>query len=249
MNKIKLLIVPMSLLCVFASAQVKTNFSKPEKENTTQKNDQVNAIGISVPFIWSYSEATFYGLGRPYYPSGKAKSSGFNINYSRLFYKGFYAKIGAGYFYQHFNIIRPVNYISPTDQLLRSVESYNYNSLQLLAGLGYQKKMSLKNSFKAGLVYNYFSSFKQKYVINRSPEERIQINHKSIPIGSMIIVNIGVEKKIFKHLYCGADFILPVFTRWRRDEMFIYVGYSSDEEQIARSKSSAGVAFSCSYHF
>ena len=249
MKKIlKFLLVPMLLLCVIASAQVKTNFSKTEKVNTIKKNDKVNAIGISVPVIWNNSEATFYRLGRPYYPSGKAKSFGLNVFYNKSFYKSFYAKIGAGYFNQYFNIIRPFNYDSPF-QLLFSTESYSYNCLQLFTGLGYQKTLGLKNLIKCELGYNYFSSFKQKYFNTPTAISSNQINYKSIPLGRMITLNIGIERKIFRHIYFGADFILPVFTRWTRDEMFIYIGYSGDEEQIARSKSSAGVAFSFNYHF
>jgi hypothetical protein len=247
-SKVVAFALVMFTFCSNLNAQVKTNFNKSEKENTSKKNRKVNAIGISIPIIWNNSEATFYRLGRPYYPSGKAKSSGLKISYCKSLYKRIYAKIGAGYFNQYFNIIRPFNYDSPF-QLLFSTESYSYNCLQLFTGLGYQKKLGLKNLIKCELGYNYFSSFKQKYFNTPTAISSNQINHKSIPLGRMITLNIGIEKKIFRHFYLGADFILPVSTRWKKDEIFINSYYSNDEEQIARNKFSAGIAFSCNYHF
>jgi hypothetical protein len=65
----------------------------------------------------------------------------------------------------------------------------------------------------------------------------------------VISLNVGVERKITKHIYLGADIIVPAFTKWNSDEMFIYTFRLNEEQQIARNKSSSGVALSFNYHF
>lgn len=59
-----------------------------------------SSIGISIPVIWNNSEATYYQLGSPKYPRGKATSYGLNVDYSHPLYKGIYGKLGVGYFKQ-----------------------------------------------------------------------------------------------------------------------------------------------------
>lgn len=78
-----------------------------------QTKNSKGSIGVSIPVIWNNSEATYYQLGSPKYPSGNAISYGFNVSYYQPFYKGIYGKFGAGYFNQYFEIIRPFRYSSP----------------------------------------------------------------------------------------------------------------------------------------
>lgn len=169
-----------------------------------------------------------------------------NINYSLPIYKGLYGKIGIGYFKQTFGIIRPFKYDSPI-QLLYSTKLYSYSNLQLFAGLGYQKALNWNNSIKCELVYNYYSSFRQKYTVP-VPQGDPQINKKALPLGEMINLNFGIVRNVSKKISLGADFIIPIHVHWNKDEMFINNFYSKDEQQIARNKISAGVAVSCYYH-
>lgn len=213
----------------------------------SQSAKMKSKIGVSIPVIWNNSEATFYGLGRPYYPAGNAISYGLTISYCQPIYKGFYGKIGGGYFNQHFKIIRPFRYNNPI-QLLYSTQSYNYNSLQLLHGLGYQKLFTEKNSIKCELVYTYYFSFRQKYVV-QVPKGDLQINKNSISLGEMVGFGFGMERIISNKISLGGSFIIPIYTHWNKDEIFINNGYSQDEQQIARNKFSAGVVISCNYNF
>jgi hypothetical protein len=197
--------------------------------------------------IWNHSEATFYGLGNPYYPDGNAISYGLNISYSQLLYKGFYGKFGVGYFNQYFKITRPFRYNNPI-QLLYSTQSYNYSSLQLLGGIGYQKLFTGKNSIKCELIYNYYSSFRQKYVV-QVPKGDLQINKNSMSLGEMVDFYLALERNISNKISLGAGFIIPIYTHWNKDEIFYNLQYSSDEQQVARNKFSIGTIISCNYYF
>jgi len=57
------------------------------KDYAQAENNKIRTIGISIPIIWNNSEATFYRLGSPIDPSGKAISYGININYSGTIFK------------------------------------------------------------------------------------------------------------------------------------------------------------------
>ncbi len=208
---------------------------------------KVNSIGVSIPLILNNSEATFYRLGYPIYPTGKAISYGININYSRTIYKKIYGVVGVGYFKQAFKIIRPFNYDSPF-ALGYSTESYNYSNIQLYGGLGYRKELNKKISLKSIVTFNWFSSFRQKYVVNKN-SKAWQLNHKSTPIGNMVNLTIGAEKKVSPKISIGLDVLLPISTRWNSDTMFYNLGYSNDEPQIARNKFSLGTIISCNYHY
>ena len=214
----------------------------------SQSAKMKSSIGISIPVIWNNSEATYYQLGSPKYPSGKATSYGLNINYSTSFYKCFYGKIGGGYFKQIFKIVRPFNYYPNLGQLLYSTELYSYNNVQLLAGIGYTKRMTRNASLNGCISYSYFYSFSQKYTINK--ENKVgQINKKSFSLGGSINLDFGLTEDISKKISLGANFLIPIYTHWNKDEIFINNYYSSDEQQIARNKFSAGIVVSCNYNF
>jgi hypothetical protein len=128
-----------------------------------------------------------------------------------------------------------------------STDSYQYDNIQLLAGIGYKWHISKVIFFNGNATFNQYYSNRQKY-INASPVPS-QINHKSISLGKMINLEFGVERRISKKISVLTNIIFPVYTDWNKDEMFYYLGYSSDEQQIARNKFSAGIALSGSYNF
>lgn len=204
-----------------------------------QKRKAHNQIGLSIPVIGNNSEATRYLLGNPLYPSGKAISYGININFSRTIYKNFYGIIGVGYYKQKFGIARPFNYPSP-NQLGYATDSYVYYNSQLYGGVGYKRPINKILSINGSTTYNQFYSFKQKYI--HSPLSDL-INHKSMSIGRMINLNMGVENNI-KKISVGLDAVLPISTRWNNDEVF-YEG----TQQIARNKFSIGAILSVNYPF
>lgn len=216
------------------------------KSSRSQITDTKSAIGISIPVILNNSEATYYQLGSPKYPQGKAISYGINVNYSFFFYKGIYAKIGAGYFRQTFGISRPFYYASRI-QFGWETDSYTYNNVQVYGGIGYKKAISKTILLNGSISYNQYYSFRQKY-INASPVPS-QVNHKFITIGRMIGLGIGVEKKVSNKISTAMRIIFPFSIRWNNDEIFAYYGYSDNTQQIARNRLSLGAAFSCYYNF
>ena len=207
---------------------------------------KTRSIGISIPVIWNNSEATYYRLGSPDYPSGNSVSYGLNINYSQSFYKGIYGKIGVGYFKQTFGIIRPFNYSSPI-QILYSTNPYHYDNVHLYGGIGYKRAVSKVILINGNVTYSQYYSYRQKYIIHSTVSS--QVNHKTITIGRVISLNIGAEREFSKRISIAVDIIFPVSTHWNKDEIFINNGYSKDEQQIARNKFSSGVDFSCYYNF
>lgn len=232
------------LLIIFFVSLTMTGYSQGQKE-------KLRAIGISIPIIWNNSEATYYQLGNPKYPSGKAISYGININHSRTIYKNLFGIIGIGYFKQAFGIPRPFEFDDPTN-LPFYTKSYKYDNIQFLAGLGYLKY--LKNDFfiKGTLTYNQFYSYKQKYTpqyLSNSSFQSSQVNHKSMSIGRMVNFNIGMERGITKKISIGLDCLLPISNAWHNDDIFVKYYYSENSQQIGRNKFSIGTNISCIYHF
>ncbi|MEJ7681671.1 MAG: hypothetical protein WKG06_28265 [Segetibacter sp.] len=111
----------------------------------------------------------------------------------------------------------------------------------MYGGLGYKRPINKIFSINGSTTYNQFHSFKQKY-INHSPVSD-QINHKSMSIGRMINLNIGVEKNIEK-ISVGLNAILPISIQWNNDEVFY-----EETQQIARNKFSIGTIFSVNHSF
>jgi hypothetical protein len=120
--------------------------------------------------------------------------------------------------------------------------------LQLLGGIGYQKLFTGKNSIKCELIYNYYSSFRQKYVV-QVPKGDLQINKNSMSLGEMVDFYLALERNISNKISLGAGFIIPIYTHWNKDEIFYNLQYSSDEQQVARNKFSIGTIISCNYYF
>ena len=212
----------------------------------SQSAKMKSSIGVTIPVIWNNSEATYYQLGSPKYRSGKATSYGLNIDYSHSLYNGIYGKLGVGYFKQSFGIIRPFRYESPLN-LLYSTDSYHYDNVQLFCGIGYKLSISKWILLNGNVTYNQYYSYRQKY-INHSPVAS-QVNHKSISLGRMVNLEFGEESRISKKISIVTNIVYPVCIHWNNDEIFINNHYSSNEQQIARNKFSAGVVVSCNYNF
>lgn len=219
-------------------------FAQKNKSNSLN-----NQLGISIPVIWNNSEATFYQLGSPKYSSGNAISHGINLNYSRDVYKNFFGIIGMGYFKQLFNIKRPFDYkTSDGTKPLVYTKYYFYNNIYWLVGVGYQREFSKNFYIKGTISYNSYSSYSQRYAQEYSPGIN-EIYKKSLSIGSSINLNMVVEKNITNRISVGPGVVLPIYTKWNNDEIFIKNYYSSEEQQIARNKLSVGIVVSCNYHF
>jgi hypothetical protein len=221
------------------------------KSYSQVKKDKINAIGISIPVIWNNSEGTFYSLGNRREPTGKGTSYGININHSRTIYKKLFGVAGIGYFKQAFGISRPFEFNDRRD-LLFYTKFYKYDNIQLLAGLGFGKNIKSNFSITGTLIYNQFYSFRQKYTpthLSNASTKSIRINHRLMSIGSIINMSAGFEKNISKKISIRLNAQLPLLTHWNDDEIFFKLGYSKDEQQIGRNKSSIGTQISCNYNF
>lgn len=220
------------------------------KSYSQNNTDEVNKIGISLPVVLNNSQGVFYALGSRKEPTGKGISWGINLNYSKSIYKNLFGIIGVGYFKQSFGIERPFNYITPDgSKPLVYTKKYVYNSVHFSIGIGYKKNVTKCLSIKGAVLYNWYSSYAQKYAPKNYFAGVSQINHKPLSIGNMINLNFGVEKRLNKKISLGFDFLLPLLIHWNNDAIFYKLGYANDEGQIAHNKFSIGASVSCNYHF
>ncbi|GMV78656.1 MAG: hypothetical protein AMXMBFR79_17860 [Chitinophagaceae bacterium] len=213
-----------------------------------QKNKYNSQVKVSLPLIYNNSNGVYYALGSRKEPTGSAVSYGINVNYSRnIIFKGLYVTAGAGYFRQAFGIRRPFHYDSPYRPLWHT-ESYLYNNIHLLAGMGY--KLNLSNTIKLNVnaMYNQFYSYQQKYILSKEYKSG-QVNNKKATLGEMTNISFGLEKKINNKFSVGLDAIVPVHIQWNNDVMFYWYEYSNDTQKIARNRHSLGASVSCIYYF
>ena len=212
-----------------------------------------NALGVSTPLIWNYSNGIYYSLGNRQKPSGKDFSYGININYTRTIYKNWFATAGIGYFNQSFNISRPFNFDGDTiTNLLYSTKNYNYDCITLHAGLGYGYSINDKFIINGIASFNSLKSFKQKYSptgLSGYQHKTTQTNKKNMQIGNMVNLSAGTEYILTKKISIGADIVFPIITKWKDDEIFIKYYYNNDSRQIAENKFTIGTAISFKYHF
>jgi len=206
-------------------------------------------IGLSVPIIWNNSEATYYALGNAKYPSGERTSYGVNLNYSGTVYKNLFGIVGIGYFKQAFGIQRPFEYIAPDgSKPLVYTSHYAYHNVHFLVGVGYKKALNETLSLNGQVIYNIYNSYRQRYSQQYFPGVN-EVYKKSMSIGRMINLNVGVERKITPKISTSLGALLPISTHWNNDEIFVKYVYSDDTQQIARNKFSIGIAISCNYSF
>lgn len=214
---------------------------------------QNNSVGISIPLLFNNSNGVYYSLGNRREPIGKSISFGINVNYTKVIYKSFFVSVGAGYFKQSFNIIRPFNFSGDTQtNLLYSTKSYSYDCLALNAGIGYSIQLNQKLKLNGVGAFTMLNSFKQSYDPNGQgpliPSQN-QINKMSLQIGYMANVSIGGEYRLTNNISVGMDIVVPVKTKWQTDKIFIESFFGNDAQKIAENRFSIGTMLSCKYHF
>lgn len=208
--------------------------SSPDKLSAAKAfaNFHTKSIGISIPAIWNNSKSTYYQLGNPKHPKGNDISYGMNINYSQSFYKGMYWELEIGFFKQNFKIRRTFYYNDNPWQLGYSTQSYSYNNIHLFTAVGYKKRVRYNLILNGSVSYNYLNSLRQKYIVDK--DYRIwQSNKKSIPLENLVILDLGIERSISPKISFGTDRIIPVYSHWHKDEIFINNNYQQNEQQIA----------------
>lgn len=203
-------------------------------------------VAVSFPIIFNNSQATYYTLGSPQYPTGQGVSYGVNINYSRFISSNFYGVVGIGYLKQVFGISRPFHFSSPFEPIYHT-KTYNYSNIHLSLGIGYRKQLYDRLGLKAEVSFNSLHSYRQKY---KNKENQIwQVNKKSFFLGSMVNVAVGLEHQITPKISFGTDVLFPIIIKWKDDEIFFKYDGSDDSQQIARNKFSIGAVLLVKYHF
>ena len=199
-----------------------------------------NEWSVSFPSIWNKSEVTNL-IGPSRQIEGSAWSYGVNTSYSRTILKGLFAKAGLGYFKQNFGIKRPFDYSSPTQPLF-TTSSYNYQSWYFILGMGYKIELEKKINLKSSITYNIYQSFKQTY--KPQTQNQAQVNKDNFLFGRSIIISAGLVQKINRRFSLGADLQLPVYTKWRKDEIF-----RENANENYSPKSIMGLTISGNYNF
>lgn len=200
---------------------------------------------VSVPNNWSPPTA----INRQNRFDGTSLGYGVNLNYS--FRPAFMIKdkhillnIGAGYFKQRFDLVRPFDYVSPLQPIFYT-DFYSYHCWQLSAGLTYNYPLS-KNYFLSGnLCYNWLNSFRQEYTptSNHGYGELTQVNHNRIDFGNTLMLALGLNRNLGKRFSFGLNVLVPLYIRWRNDKIF-----KDDPTEFSHPKFSLGLNISVVYY-
>lgn len=226
-------------------------FTKSEKAFCqTQK---VNELGITGTYIWNKTTIfNVYSGARAKNITGEAFSSGFNLNYSRTIYKNFFARVGVGLFNQRFEIVRPFDFdqIPAGTKILFSTNYYTYSTLNYLGGGGYNWRLRKYNLRLFGL-YNFFRTYKQEFKSNANDIftstygiANPQIRKDKYTFGHSFLMQVAIKRNFGKNFGVELSAVLPVYTRWRKDEIF-----KEDTNEFYSPDASFGGAFSFIYQF
>lgn len=233
----------MKNFCIFFGLLVFCNYN-----SFCQKRKSNDQLGLSIPVLSNTTEIlNVYRGTRANYVSGKALSYGINLNYSRTIRKGFFVTIGIGYFNQNFGIPRNFDFNGDTTtKFLYGTKRYSYNNINWILGLGYSLDLNKNYALRGSLLFNGLYSFRQKYtpnVLTMYAFKEYQVETKSFSFGQMFNLNLGASRKISKRLFIGADIVLPLYTKWRKDRIF-----RENESEYNTSKFSAGTNLSVRYN-
>lgn len=213
----------------------------------SQSQNEKGRIGISIPVVYNYSTGVYYQTGNRKTPGGSAFSYGLNLNYIHPVDKSIFIKAGIGFFKQNFGIERPLHYRDSL-KLGYFTQTYNYKTINWLLGLGIKKTIGDKTVLSGSIDYSGYNTFNQKYIIYKQLETEL-VNKKAFSLGYVISVDAGIDRHVSKKMSAGCHLILPIYTHWKDDLIFINTYYSPDQQKIAKNIFSAGLSFSAYYHF
>ena len=209
------------------------------------------SLSVSFPMIWSDVEVkdNWTPATAPNYEEylgGSAFGYGVNLNYSFqpkfiIKDKHFAINIGAGYFKQRFEIMRPFNYNSQIFMIFYT-DHYSYHCLQGNIGLTYKREVSRKLFLSGNFTFNTLLSFKQQYTPTR-PDFPTQTDYSQINLGKMLSVGVGLEKQLGDRFSGTLQLLIPFYTRWRNDDIF-----NDDPSTFSRPNFSLGSVISVAYH-
>jgi hypothetical protein len=192
------------------------------------------------------------GPGRKAYRTGSSTSSDIYIHYSFrprsiIKNKNILVDIGAGYFFQRFDVNRPFDYRS-TAEIIFNTAHYSYLCYHGNAGLTYSHNFNSKKYFMTyNVTYRVLKSFQQNYTPKYSTGTEgliTQRERRQIDFGKMISLGVGLNRHLRNRFWIGANLIAPVYTRWRNDAIF-----NDDPATFYKPKFSLGASLSISYDF
>lgn len=251
--KSKLIIVfPLFLFCLFASAQVKNKVLKPQIEimpytqwdsypkfsyaiNSTNTNT-VKIHGISWGVLASYKHP---------------------LKNNKL-----YLKSGLGYYRYSFNHIKAQNRFGETDSrvinfpsplfIIFHTNKYWYNTI--IANIGIEKIIPIKNNYtlSGGFNLNNYFSFSQYYRIKEDyptgPPNNRYMRYEKKNVGGSIYFRLCLIKQVGR-LNIGPTIILPILNLWVLDDAFPQDPFISENPSQYKSKwlSACGMGLQVSY--
>ncbi len=213
-------------------------------QNSLTLSTQIIHSKIEVKDNWSPPTA----VHRKDVLDGTAKGYGASLNYA--FKLPFLIRdprvrltLGAGYFKQRFELGRPFDYNSQV-YIVYYTDQYSYHCWQWSLGMAYSFALGKKYSLAGSLTYSWLNSFRQEYTpASWLIENPTQTNHKKLDFGNMAKLEIGVSRSLGSRLSLGVHAVVPLYTRWRNDEIF-----RDDPSEFSRPKFSIGSALSITYH-
>ncbi len=212
-----------------------------------QQRKKNNQIGLSIPLIMNNTKIlNVYSGARAEYLSGNAISYGININYSLDLFKSVYAIAGFGYFKQSFGVERPFDFNGDTvTNFLYYTKKYSYGNINWLLGLGYKYDIDKNFAFSGSLLFNGLHSIKQLYTptsYSGYQYKNVQSETNSFSFGQMVSLNIGAVRRVGDKFSIGSDLVLPVYTHWRKDNIF-----RENNTEYYHSKFGIGLSLSVKY--
>jgi hypothetical protein len=214
-----------------------------------------SSLSVSFPMIWSdvkvkdnWTPSTAPNYKE--YREGSAFGYGISLNYSfqpkfLIKDKHFSVNVGAGYFNQRFDVVRPFNYDTPLLLIVRT-DNYSYKCWYGAIGLTYNYNLSKKYILTGGTTFNLLQSYRQVYVPNTSNTDMFppQVNDNHIDYGKIFYCNVGLSRTIGERIIVGLSLVVPIYTRWRNDRIF-----DDDPLTFSRPDFSLGSEISAAYHF
>ena len=217
------------------------------------KKENFNSITVSTPIIFNNSNGVYYSRGNRMVPNGKSLSFGLNFNFNKQILKNFFATLGIGYFKQTFKNNRPFNFDGDSITNLRYyTKKYNYHCVSFTGGLGCFHSFNSKFTLGGSLNFTLNSSFSQSYVPNAFSgyqNKTKQINSNFFEIGSVVSFVPSFNYLVSRNISLGTSLIMPLHIKWNYDKIFEESSNYYDSQIIAENKFSAGISFSCTYHF
>lgn len=213
----------------------------------SQKELRKNKISVSLPVIWNTTTIynSFSGA-RAGDIKGDAVSHGVNLAYKRSVHPNFFIALGVGLFTQKFGIQRPFIFDDPTN-LLFTTKWYKYANYHYLLGIAYQAKLSNKYNFEATISYNGYETYRQEFrplFISNESKQSTKVRNVNYKFGESFIVQGGINRKVYKDIKAGMDILIPFYTRWKKDEVFL-----ENPNDTYHPGFSAGLALNISYTF